>query len=127
MANASHTTAAHSGTGQSGSPSGNSSSGRTIVARFDTRREAELALEHLVQQHKVPRADVFLQAPGEANSAGTRAAGADVESGHPGVAKSGRPELAGAIELSVDLRGPADPSVIEAALREVGAKHLQTR
>ncbi len=58
---------------------------RTIVASFATRREADLAIEHLVQQHGIDRTDVFVGAPGEANSAGTKAAGADVESGHPGV------------------------------------------
>lgn len=50
---------------------------RTIVATFETRRDAETAVEHLVQEHGVKRTDIFVQAKGEANSAGVRPAGAD--------------------------------------------------
>ena len=57
---------------------------------------------HLVQQHGIELADIFVRAPGTASVAGTRAAGADVESGHPGVEKHGKPELAGPIEVSVE-------------------------
>lgn len=96
---------------------------RTIVAHFDTRREAETAVEHLVQQYGIDRADVFIRAPGEANSAGIKAAGADVESGHPGVEKKGQPELAGRIEVSVDCHDDRSAKVLS-ALQEAGAKSL---
>ena len=99
---------------------------RTIVASFATRREADLAIEHLVQQHGIDRTDVFVRAPGEANSAGTKAAGADVQSGHPGVKKDGRPELAGPIEVSVDCHSGKIANV-EAAFREVGALKLKAQ
>ena len=75
---------------------------RTIVATFESRRQAELAVERLVQEHGIPRTDVFLRARGEANSSGVKAAGADIESGHPGVEEHGSPLLAGLIEVSVD-------------------------
>lgn len=99
---------------------------RTIVASFATRREADLAIEHLVQQIGIERTDVFVRAPGEANSSGTRAAGADVESGHPGVEKDGRPELAGPVEVSVDCHG-GKTARVEAAFREVGALKLKAQ
>ena len=96
---------------------------RTITGHFATRREAELAVEHLVQDHGVARTDVFVQASGAANSAGSRAAGADVHSGHPGVGKSGKPELEGEIEVSVDCHAD-DPEVVEAILKEQGARRV---
>jgi hypothetical protein len=97
---------------------------RTIVAQFESRRQAELAVEHLVQEHGIPRADVFIRARGEANSSGSRAEGADVESGHPGVESQGSPELAGTIEVSVDCHG--DQSVkVRHALQTAGADSLK--
>ena len=67
----------------------------TIIASFETRRDAEVAVEHLVQQHGIERSDVFIQPEGAANSAGSKLAGADIESGHPGVEKHGDPALNG--------------------------------
>jgi len=54
----------------------------TIVGHFETRRDAEIAVEHLVQQHGVARTDIFIRAKGESNSSGVQAPGADIESGH---------------------------------------------
>ncbi len=34
----------------------------TITATFETREAADLAVEHLVQQHGVSRPDIFVQA-----------------------------------------------------------------
>jgi hypothetical protein len=96
----------------------------TIVAQFETRREAELAVEHLVQAHEVERSDIFIRARGEANSAGVRAAGADVESGHEGARERGTPELAGPIEVSVDYRGQ-NAADVRKALQEAGGKALK--
>jgi hypothetical protein len=74
----------------------------TIVANFATRRDVETAVEHLVQEHRIDRSDIFVRSPGKANTTGTEPAGADVESGHPGVASDGKPELSGPIEVSVE-------------------------
>ncbi len=97
---------------------------KTITANFDTRREAETAVEHLVQEHGINRADIFVGAAGKANTAGVRAAGADVESGHPGVEKHGKPELAGPVEVSVDCKGEKSATV-KSALEKAGAKQLR--
>ena len=93
---------------------------RTIVANFDTRRDAETAVEHLVQEHGIERADIFVRAPGMANTAGIRPAGADVESGHPGVEKHGKPELAGPIEVSVECDA-RQSTMVRSALEKDGA------
>jgi hypothetical protein len=99
---------------------------RTVIGSFATRRDAEIAVEHLVQEHGISRADVFISAPGDANSSGSKIAGADIESGHPGVTKHGHPELEGAIEVSVDCHGN-DAAVVEAAFRDAGAQELHSR
>ena len=54
---------------------------RAIVVNFETRRDAESAVEHLVQEHSINRSDIFIRAAGEPNTVGVRPAGADVESG----------------------------------------------
>ncbi len=100
---------------------------RTIVAQFETRREAEIAVEHLVKEHSIPRADVFIRARGEAPSAGIKAAGADVESGHAGVEKHGSPELGGPIEVSVDCHDGDQSDVVRSALHDAGAHSLKAR
>ena len=40
----------------------------TLVAEFDTRRAAELAVEHVVQECCVSRSDVFVQPTGGDNT-----------------------------------------------------------
>lgn len=93
----------------------------TIAAQFETRRDAEIAVEHLVQEYNIPRTDIFIRARGEANSAGIKAAGADVESGHDDSEDRGTPELAGLIEVSVDYHGK-DADTVRKALQEAGSK-----
>jgi hypothetical protein len=51
----------------------------TIIGEFATRREAELAVEFVVQECGVSRGDVFVQPVGAANSSGTRSAEADAK------------------------------------------------
>src|SRR5689334_10559300 len=99
---------------------------QTVVAYFDNRRDAELAVEHLIQERGVERADIFLQAEGQANTAGVKAVGADVESGHPGIAKRGAPKLDGAIELSGDCHG-ADRDKVLKTLNEAGGRRIRSR
>ena len=96
----------------------------TITAQFETRREAELAVEHLVQTHDIQRADIFIRARGEANSAGVKAAGADVESGHDDAEERGSPELAGLLVVSVDYHGK-DAERVRNALQEAVARSMK--
>jgi hypothetical protein len=92
--------------------------------RSGWRRDAETAVEHLVQEHGIERTDVFIRAPGKANTAGVRPAGADVESGHPGVEKHGKPELSGPIEVSVDCEAKLS-TIVRSALEKDGATLLR--
>ncbi len=95
--------------------------GDTIIGRFASRREADLAIEHLVQEHGIDRTDVFVQPASADNSAGVQPDGADIESGHPGIAKDGAPALEGAIEVSVDVNG-GDGETVRSALVAAGAE-----
>ncbi len=91
----------------------------TIIGRFDSRRSADLAVEHLVQEHGVERTDIFVQAAAEENSAGVATAGADAQSGHPGVEPDATPALEGGIEVSVDVNAD-NGETVRNALREAG-------
>jgi hypothetical protein len=95
----------------------------TIIGEFDTRRGAELAVEHVVQECGVPRSDVFVQPAGAANTVGTRPAGSDAKA-EP--APEGRQKLEGPIEVSVDFHGDT-PDKIAAVLKGAGAKTIRTK
>jgi bifunctional non-homologous end joining protein LigD len=49
----------------------------TIRATFDTREAADLAVEHLVQQHGISRPDIFIQSATNRNTTGSRPSGGD--------------------------------------------------
>ena len=95
----------------------------TLIAEFDTRRAAELAVERVVQECGVPRSDVFVQPTGSDNTSGNRPAGADTKAA-PMPEQGGKFE--GAIEVSVDLHGE-ETKQIEDALKSAGAKSVRTK
>lgn len=77
--------------------------GVTITAAFESRRQADLAVEQLVQDHDIERADIFIMPEGDENTSGDEIDGADAQSGHPDMEADGDPVLAGAITVTVDL------------------------
>ena len=95
----------------------------TLVAKFETRRDAELAVEHVVQECGVARGDVFVQPTGGENTSGDRPAGADAKAA-PKPEQGGK--LEGPIEVSVDFHGD-DTKQIENALRSAGARSVRTK
>lgn len=95
--------------------------GDTVTGRFESRREAELAVEHLVQEHGVERTDIFIEPESNANSAGVVEAGADAESGHPGFDKNSEPALEGAIIVSVDVNDD-QVDVVRDVMTEAGGE-----
>ncbi|WP_431271497.1 hypothetical protein [Dankookia sp. P2] len=62
---------------------------KQISGEFDIRREAELAVERLVQEYKIDRSAIQVAAAGDDNTTGTVASGADRdrETGSPGKAR----------------------------------------
>ncbi len=85
----------------------------TIRATFKTREAADLAIEHLVQQHGVSRPDIFVQPVASNNSAGSASSGGDV--GNNGDVRTDAP-LEGEIEVSADIAA----SKIAAVQRSLG-------
>lgn len=84
----------------------------TITAVFETREAAELAVEHLVQQHDISRPDVFVQSASDRNTTGTQASRGDL--------KRGDAPHAGEIEVSADIPASLVPAV-QRSFSEVGA------
>ena len=72
-----------------------------FTALFDTRREAELAIERLVQEHGLARNEIFAEPAGETATAGVRAGGGDHASGAPSSGEREDAPLKGAIRLTV--------------------------
>ncbi|MDB5317305.1 MAG: hypothetical protein JWO26_2884 [Rhodospirillales bacterium] len=94
-----------------------------MKARFDTRREAELAIEHLVQQEGLAREAISVLPVGSRNSAGTRKAGSDHADGQPASRDRDDAALAGAVEVSVHTPSDKTDSV-RRALTEAGGQDL---
>lgn len=95
----------------------------SLVAEFETRRDAELAVEHVVQECGVARGDVFVQPTGSEDTSGDRPAGADAKAA-PKPEQGGK--LEGPIEVSVDFHGD-DTKQIENALKSAGARSVRTK
>lgn len=98
---------------------------KTIYALFDTREGADLAVEHLVQQHGVDRSDIFIEPKGAENTAGVQPSGSDREDG-TGEGARDDGALDGALQVSVDL-ALADLDMAAATLREAGARQVERR
>jgi hypothetical protein len=94
----------------------------TIIGEFDTRRSAELAVEHLVQEHRVPRGDVSVRPAGAANTTGTKPAGSDAKIAPE---PEGEQVLNGPVQVTVDLHGDK-PEKISEMLITAGARSVRT-
>ncbi|MBY5348487.1 hypothetical protein [Rhizobium leguminosarum] len=95
----------------------------TIRARFETREAADLAVEHLVQQHGISRPDIFIQSASDRNSAGSAPSGGDAS--HDGGARRDAP-LEGEIEVSVDIAS-RQVAAVQRSLRAAGAVRVSSR
>lgn len=89
----------------------------TIRATFDTRAAADLAVEHLVQQHGISRPDIFIQSATHQNTTGTTPSGGDVS--HEEGARNDAP-LGGEIEVSADIAA-SQIAAVQRSLGEAGA------
>lgn len=96
---------------------------RSLTARFETRQDAELAIEHLVQNQGIERDRISVLPLGSENTAGTEVAGSDAPAGQPGSRERDDAALHGAVELSVHLPGDKAEAVRQ-ALTEAGARDL---
>lgn len=99
--------------------------GTTLTAQFETRREAEMTVERLVQEHKIERTDIFVVAAGTDNTAGEEVAGSDAKAGEPSVEERHDAALNGSIEVSVDIEDEAKAAVIREAFAEFSAHDVE--
>lgn len=96
-----------------------------LCARFASRREADLAVEHLVQEHSIDRNVIFVEPAGGTSSTGTQIAGADRASAPPGTGERNDAPLRGEIQLTVAVTDD-DRQAAEKALREAGARQVRS-
>jgi BioD-like phosphotransacetylase family protein len=97
----------------------------TLIARFATRRDAEMTIEQLVQTLGIDRTMVFVAAAEAANSAGVEPDGSDLVEGQPD--PDANPALEGLIEVSVDLEDEDTVDAAEAVFRDHGAEEVDRR
>ena len=96
---------------------------KTVWALFATREAADRAIEHLVQQCGIPRANIFVQAGDADNTAGTSPSGGD--SKRDGGDRPDAP-LHGEIEVSAEVTNEQVMKA-ERAFREAGAHNVMAR
>ena len=95
---------------------------KTLKGRFETRREAEMTVERLVQEHDIDRAAILVAAEGDDNTAGVETAGADAKAGDPSEERRDDAALGCAILVVVDLEDDALIAKVLASFREFDAE-----
>ena len=93
----------------------------TLNASFATRREAEMTVERLVQEHGIDRADIFIATAGSENTAGNARAGSDTQAVKPGSEMRDDAPLNGAVTVSVDIEDDARVAKVREAFRDFEA------
>ncbi len=98
--------------------------GTTLKGNFDTRREADMTIERLVQEFGIERTDIFVFAEGSENSAGEEKAGSDTEAGSPSPDDRDDAALKGSITVSVDIENDDEAAEVRSAFAEFGAEDV---
>ena len=97
----------------------------SLSATFETRREAEMTVERLVQQFKIERTDVFVAAEGPENTAGLEEAGSDTQAGTPSPESRDDAALEGRVIVSVDIEDDSLADEVRAAFAEFHADAVE--
>ncbi len=98
--------------------------GANLTGRFETRRDAEMAVERLVQEHSVDRGKILIAPVGDTNSAGEQAAGSDTDAAAPSTGGRSDAKLTGPIEVSVEIQDDATARKMRDAFEEFGAHDI---
>ena len=92
--------------------------GNSITGSFETRRDADMAVERLVQEFGVERSDIFIAAEEAQNSAGIEVDGSDSSISPSGEEARDDGAHAGAVKVSVDVNDSAAVDKIVSAFDE---------
>lgn len=92
-----------------------------LSAKFDTRRDAEMTIERLVQQFDIDRARIVVAPDGSENTAGVEEAGSDSKAGSPSPDARDDAELNGKVVVTVDITDDATASEVREAFDEFDA------
>ena len=93
----------------------------TVDASFDTRRDAEMAVERLVQEFGIDRSAIMVAPEGSANSAGEELSGGDEAAEAPATDERDDAALNGRIKVTVELEDADKIEKVRAALAEFDA------
>lgn len=92
-----------------------------LKGEFDTRRQAEMAIERLVQEYGVDRGAIEVVAAGDDNSVGVERAGSDDPAGAPSETPRDDAPLEGALVVTVTLDDATSVAAVRAAFAEFAA------
>lgn len=106
---------------------GEKSMSTTLSAKFDTRRDAEMTVERLVQQFQIERTDILVTADGDDNTAGVEEAGSDTAAGTPTPESRDDAALEGQVVVSVKIDDEALADEVRAAFGEFDADGVTER
>lgn len=99
---------------------------KAVSGSFATRRDAEMAVERLVQEHGIDRDDIFIVSAAAENSAGVRKEGADAERAPLGAPRDSQPALTGPIAVTAKIED-AEVDMVCASFKEFGADTISTK
>jgi hypothetical protein len=97
----------------------------TLAGSFDTRRDAEMAVERLVQEHGLDRNSIRIAPEGRSNSSGVERAGSDTAARGPSTPPRGDGALEGEIVVSADVPDEDTASKVRKALSEFDADKVR--
>ncbi|KQN28676.1 hypothetical protein [Sphingomonas sp. Leaf38] len=92
-----------------------------LTAKFDTRREAEMTVERIVQQFEIDRAKVAITADGGENTAGIAEDGSDQKTGDSRSEARDDAELNGKVVVTVEVADDETASEVREAFNEFDA------
>jgi len=90
----------------------------TLKATFETRRQAELAVERLVQEFNIDRRAIIVGPDGGENSVGAEPSGGDLKAAAPSVEARDDAPVEGRIVVSVDPAANVDVAAVRKAFEE---------
>lgn len=90
---------------------------KTVAAEFETRRQAEMTVEHLSQEHGIDPGAISIVPVAAKNSAGTQIDGSDHENTGDKAGTEPHPALAGKLRVSVE----ADEALADKVLSSFAA------